>query len=190
MERRSAEPARDDPADGGGHQTGLERSSGRQGDAQRERERDQEDGDGRGAGGGSADLSASVSVFLIALPLSLGIALATGAPLQAGLVAAAVGGIVAGRFGGAPLQVSGPAAGLTVVTAELIQQYGWRATCAITVVAGLAQLVLAYVRVARSARRAPRVGTRAQADIDLVSVAVVHHGLCAFNYPQGEVNES
>ena len=80
-----------------------------------------------------ADLSASITVFLIALPLSLGIALATGAPLQAGLVAAAVGGIVAGRLGGAPLQVSGPAAGLTVVTAELIQRYGWRTTCAITV---------------------------------------------------------
>ena len=98
-----------------------------------------------------ADLSASVSVFLIALPLSLGIALATGAPLQAGLVAAAVGGIVAGRFGGAPLQVSGPAAGLTVVTADLIQQYGWRVTCAITVLAGIAQLALAALRVARTA---------------------------------------
>ncbi|MFI9580280.1 bifunctional SulP family inorganic anion transporter/carbonic anhydrase [Streptomyces sp. NPDC052236] len=98
-----------------------------------------------------ADLSASISVFLIALPLSLGIALATGAPLQAGLVAAAVGGIVAGRLGGAPLQVSGPAAGLTVVTADVIQQYGWRATCAITVVAGLTQLALAALRVARSA---------------------------------------
>lgn len=57
-----------------------------------------------------ADVSASIAVFLIALPLSLGIALATGAPLQAGLVAAAVGGIVAGWVGGAPLQVSGPAA--------------------------------------------------------------------------------
>ncbi|GGU78691.1 transporter [Streptomyces litmocidini] len=98
-----------------------------------------------------ADVSASVAVFLIALPLSLGIALATGAPLQAGLVAAAVGGLVAGRFGGAPLQVSGPAAGLTVVTAELIQKYGWRTTCAITVLAGLAQLVLSALRVARSA---------------------------------------
>ncbi|MEU8618002.1 SulP family inorganic anion transporter [Streptomyces sp. NPDC048623] len=98
-----------------------------------------------------ADLSASVAVFLIALPLSLGIALATGAPLQAGLVAAAVGGIVAGRLGGSPLQVSGPAAGLTVVTAELIQRYGWRTTCAVTVLAGLAQLVLAALRVARSA---------------------------------------
>ncbi|MFI2351045.1 bifunctional SulP family inorganic anion transporter/carbonic anhydrase [Streptomyces sp. NPDC019443] len=102
----------------------------------------------RVAGG---DLSASISVFLIALPLSLGIALATGAPLQAGLVAAAVGGIVAGRLGGSPLQVSGPAAGLTVVTADLIQQYGWRTTCAITVLAGLAQLGLAALRVARSA---------------------------------------
>lgn len=98
-----------------------------------------------------ADLSASIAVFLIALPLSLGIALATGAPLQAGLVAAAVGGIVAGRFGGAPLQVSGPAAGLTVVTAELIQRYGWRTTCAITVLAGLCQLGLAALRTARSA---------------------------------------
>ncbi|MEU6992969.1 SulP family inorganic anion transporter [Streptomyces sp. NPDC046465] len=98
-----------------------------------------------------ADLSASVAVFLIALPLSLGIALATGAPLQAGLVAAAVGGILAGALGGSPLQVSGPAAGLTVVTADLIQQYGWRTTCAITVFAGLAQLGLGCVRVARTA---------------------------------------
>ncbi|MEU5534504.1 SulP family inorganic anion transporter [Streptomyces sp. NPDC020362] len=98
-----------------------------------------------------ADLSASLAVFLIALPLSLGIALATGAPLQAGLVAAAVGGLVAGRLGGSPLQVSGPAAGLTVVTADLIHRYGWRATCGITVLAGLAQLGLGCLRVARGA---------------------------------------
>ncbi|MDI3409197.1 SulP family inorganic anion transporter [Streptomyces cavernicola] len=98
-----------------------------------------------------ADASASIAVFLIALPLSLGIALATGAPLQAGLVAAAVGGLVAGRFGGAPLQVSGPAAGLTVVTADLIQQFGWRTTCAVTICAGLIQLGLGALRVARSA---------------------------------------
>ncbi|MFF3612713.1 SulP family inorganic anion transporter [Streptomyces sp. NPDC002580] len=98
-----------------------------------------------------ADLSASIAVFLIALPLSLGIALATGAPLQAGLVAAAVGGLVAGRLGGSPLQVSGPAAGLTVVTAELIHLYGWRTTCAISVLAGIAQLGLGCLRVARTA---------------------------------------
>ncbi|MFD8981108.1 SulP family inorganic anion transporter [Streptomyces sp. NPDC059564] len=109
------------------------------------------DGGAPRAKGLHADLSASVAVFLIALPLSLGIALATGAPLQAGLVAAAVGGIVAGRLGGAPLQVSGPTAGLTVVTAGLIQHYGWRTTCAITVLAGCCQLGLAFLRTARSA---------------------------------------
>ncbi|MFE1771664.1 SulP family inorganic anion transporter [Streptomyces sp. NPDC059008] len=96
------------------------------------------------------DLSASIVVFLLAVPLSLGIALATGAPLQAGLVAAAVGGIVAGLLGGTPLQVSGAATGLLVVTADLVQRFGWRATCAITVLAGLAQLALGALRVARA----------------------------------------
>jgi carbonic anhydrase len=62
------------------------------------------------------DLSASLVVFLVALPLSLGIAVASGAPtVRAGLIAAIVGGIVVGLLGGAPLQVSGPAAGLTVM---------------------------------------------------------------------------
>ncbi|MFI0943330.1 bifunctional SulP family inorganic anion transporter/carbonic anhydrase [Streptomyces sp. NPDC021020] len=97
------------------------------------------------------DLPASITVFLIAVPLSLGIALATGAPLQAGLVAAVVGGIVAGALGGAPLQVSGAATSLVVVTAGLVDRYGWRATCAVTVLAGLAQLLLGVLRVARAA---------------------------------------
>ncbi|MGW3566284.1 bifunctional SulP family inorganic anion transporter/carbonic anhydrase [Streptomyces sp. NPDC000941] len=97
------------------------------------------------------DLSASIVIFLIAIPLSLGLALATGAPLQAGLVSAVVGGIVAGLLGGAPLQVSGAATGLVVVTADLVQRYGWRTTCAITVLAGAAQLVFGALRVARAA---------------------------------------
>ncbi|GMA87378.1 hypothetical protein GCM10025868_26280 [Angustibacter aerolatus] len=65
-----------------------------------------------------ADAEASLVVFLVALPLSLGIALASGAPVAAGLIAAVVGGVVVGLAGGVPLQVSGPAAGLTVVVAE------------------------------------------------------------------------
>ncbi|MFI8003632.1 SulP family inorganic anion transporter [Streptomyces sp. NPDC086010] len=98
-----------------------------------------------------ADLSASITVFLIAVPMSLGLAVAMDAPLAAGLVSAAIGGIVAGLLGGTPLQVSGPSAGLTVVTAELIQIYGWRTTCAITVGAGLLQILLGSLRAARSA---------------------------------------
>src|SRR5688500_13437213 len=75
------------------------------------------------------DLPASLVVFLVAVPLSLGIAAASGAPVMAGLIAAAVGGIVAGSLGGSALQVSGPAAGLTVIVAGLIEQFGWQATC-------------------------------------------------------------
>lgn len=96
------------------------------------------------------DLPASLVVFLVALPLSLGIALASGAPPAAGLVAAAVGGIVAGALGGSPLQISGPAAGLTVIVAGHVEQFGWRATCAITVAAGILQMVLGLSRVARA----------------------------------------
>jgi carbonic anhydrase len=80
-----------------------------------------------------ADVPASVVVFLVAVPLSLGIALASGAPIMAGLVAAVVGGVVAGLLGGSPLQVTGPAAGLTVVVAELVARFGWQTTCVITV---------------------------------------------------------
>ena len=87
------------------------------------------------------DLPASLVVFLVALPLSLGIAIASDAPVMAGLVAAIVGGVVAGAIGGSPLQVSGPAAGLTVVVAELVATFGWQATCAVTVAAGVLQIV-------------------------------------------------
>ena len=68
------------------------------------------------------DLPASVVVFLVAVPLSLGIALASGAPVIAGLIGAVAGGIVTGLLAGSPLQVSGPAAGLTVVVYGLVQQ--------------------------------------------------------------------
>ncbi len=98
-----------------------------------------------------ADLPASLVVFLVALPLSLGIAAASGAPVMAGLIAAAVGGIVAGSLGGSPLQVSGPAAGLTVVVAGLVDEFGWQVTCAITAAAGVVQLLLGVSRVGRAA---------------------------------------
>ena len=90
-------------------------------------------------------------VFLVALPLSLGIAIASDAPVLAGLIAAIVGGIIVGSLGGSPLQVSGPAAGLTVVVADLISDFGWGITCLITVAAGVVQVLLGLSRVARAA---------------------------------------
>lgn len=95
------------------------------------------------------DLPASLVVFLVAIPLSLGIAVASGAPVAAGLIAAAVGGVVAGLLGGSALQVSGPAAGLTVVVAETVNTFGWRTTCAITVAAGFVQILFGLSKVGR-----------------------------------------
>lgn len=97
------------------------------------------------------DFLASIVVFLVALPLSLGIALASGAPVIAGLIAAACGGIVAGLFGGAPLQVSGPAAGLTVIVAGMVAKFGWPTMCLIALLAGVMQLALGFMKIARAA---------------------------------------
>ena len=95
------------------------------------------------------DIPASLVVFLVAIPLSLGIALASGAPLMSGLIAGMVGGIVAGFVGGAPLQVTGPTAGLTALVFGYTQQVGWPAMCVITICAGLLQIALGTSRVAR-----------------------------------------
>jgi MFS superfamily sulfate permease-like transporter len=97
------------------------------------------------------DLPSSLVVFLVALPLSLGIAIASNAPVLAGLIAAVVGGIIAGAIGGSPLQVSGPAAGLTVVVADLVSDFGWAVTCLVTAAAGVLQVLLGLSRVARAA---------------------------------------
>jgi carbonic anhydrase len=102
-----------------------------------------------------ADLSASIVVFLVAVPLSLGIAVASGAPILAGLIAAVVGAVVAGLLGGSPLQVSGPAAGLTVIVAELVARFGWEVTCLITAGAGVLQIVFGTTRLARFAQAIP-----------------------------------
>ena len=66
-----------------------------------------------------------------------------------------------GAVGGSPLQVSGPAAGLTVVVAELVAQFGWKATCAITAAAGVLQILFGLSRIARAALAiAPDRGAR------------------------------
>lgn len=102
------------------------------------------------------DLLASLVVFLIALPLSLGIALASGAPPVTALVTAIVGGVVAGLLSGAPLVVSGPAAGLSAMVLQYIQTYGLSTFFQITVFAGLIQTLLAALRCARVIQRLPK----------------------------------
>lgn len=98
-----------------------------------------------------ADFGASLVVFLVALPLSMGIALASNASIMSGLIAAVVGGIVVGALGGAPLLVSGPAAGLAVMVFGFISELGFPLTCFVVAVSGLLQLGLGVFRVARLA---------------------------------------
>jgi len=66
------------------------------------------------------DFLASIVVFLVALPLCIGIAVAVGVPPTRALLTGIIGGLVVGFFAGSPLQVSGPAAGLFVIVADLI----------------------------------------------------------------------
>ena len=92
------------------------------------------------------DLLASLVVFLVAMPLCMGIALASGAPVAAGLVTGIIGGLVVGILGGAPLQVSGPAAGLTVICGEVIRQHGLPALGIVVMVAGGLQLAAGLLK--------------------------------------------
>ena len=93
-----------------------------------------------------ADLLGSVVVFLVALPLCMGIAIASGVPPAVGLVTGIIGGVVVGMFSGCPLQVSGPAAGLSVIVFQMIQEHGIAMLGPIVLLAGLIQVAAGLLR--------------------------------------------
>lgn len=92
------------------------------------------------------DFMASIVVFLVALPLCMGIAIASGVPPALGLITGVVGGLVVGAIAGSPLQVSGPAAGLTVLVWEMVNQHGIGMLGAIVLMAGLIQIGMAAIK--------------------------------------------
>jgi MFS superfamily sulfate permease-like transporter len=92
------------------------------------------------------DLLASVVVFLVALPLCMGISIASGMPPTAGIITGIVGGLVVGFLAGSPLQVSGPAAGLSVLVLQLVQQHGPEMLGVIVLFAGLLQLTAGVLK--------------------------------------------
>lgn len=102
-----------------------------------------------------SDLVSGFILFLIALPLSVGISIASGAPPSAGLLAAAIGGIVGSYLGGAHLTINGPAAGLIVILLDAIQRMGaptplegFKHLLAATVVAGAIQVLFGMLNLA------------------------------------------
>ena len=93
------------------------------------------------------DILSGVVVFLVALPLCLGIALASGAPLFAGIISGVIGGIVVGFLSHSQLSVSGPAAGLTAIVLVAISSLGSYETFLLAVVlAGMLQILLGIVK--------------------------------------------
>lgn len=93
------------------------------------------------------DISASIVVFFVAMPLCLGIALASGAPLFAGIIAGIVGGTVVGTTSKSAIGVSGPAAGLAVIVLAAITSLGsFQAFLTAVVLAGALQILMGYLR--------------------------------------------
>ncbi|MEU7581765.1 SulP family inorganic anion transporter [Streptomyces sp. NPDC041068] len=95
------------------------------------------------------DFLASLVVFLVALPLCVGVAVASGVPAELGLITGIVGGIVVGCLPGSALQVSGPAAGLTVLVFEAVREFGLGMLGAIVLLTGALQIVLGLLRCGR-----------------------------------------
>jgi MFS superfamily sulfate permease-like transporter len=93
------------------------------------------------------DGPASIVVFLVALPLCLGVALASGAPLIAGLIAGVIGGLLVAPISGSSLMVSGPAAGLTTIVFAAIERLGgFEPFLVALVLAGILQLGFGLLR--------------------------------------------
>lgn len=95
------------------------------------------------------DILASFVVFLVALPLCLGIAVACGVPPAMGLITGIIGGIITGSLAGCRLQISGPAAGLTVLVFDIIEQHGLSSLGLIVLVAGSIQILAGLCRLGK-----------------------------------------
>ena len=101
-----------------------------------------------------SDAISGFIVFLLALPLSLGIAKASEFPPVTGLLTAIIGGIIVSLFMGSHLTIKGPAAGLIVIVAGAVSDFGggetgWQIACGIMVVAGLVQILFGFLKLGR-----------------------------------------
>lgn len=103
-----------------------------------------------------ADASAGFVVFLLAMPLSLGIAKASDFPPIMGLVTAIIGGLFVSFISGSRLTIKGPAAGLIVVVAGSVVDFGggetgWKLALGAMVVAGLVQVLFGVFKLGKLA---------------------------------------
>ncbi|TDL99921.1 MAG: sulfate transporter [Flavobacteriaceae bacterium] len=97
-------------------------------------------------------------VFLLALPLSLGISKASDFPPIMGLFTAIIGGIVVSLIMGSKLTIKGPAAGLIVIVAGSVADFGkgdpilgWKLALGAMFVAGIVQILFGLLKMGKLA---------------------------------------
>ncbi|MFC3881494.1 SulP family inorganic anion transporter [Algoriphagus namhaensis] len=104
----------------------------------------------------TSDALSGFVVFLLAMPLSLGIAKASEFPPIMGLLTAIIGGVVVSFMAGSKLTIKGPAAGLIVVVAGAVNEFGggeigWRLALGAMVVAGVVQVLFGVFKLGKLA---------------------------------------
>ncbi len=102
----------------------------------------------------SSDAASGFIVFLLALPLSLGIAKASDFPPIMGLITAIFGGTVVSLFMGSRLSIKGPAAGLIVIVAGAVAEFGggetgWHLALGAMAVAGVVQVLFGVFKMGK-----------------------------------------
>ncbi|MFN5334864.1 MAG: SulP family inorganic anion transporter, partial [Bacteroidota bacterium] len=101
------------------------------------------------------DLLSGFMVSLLALPLSLGIAKASDFPNPMyGVLTAIIGGMLVSLVAGSRLTIKGPAAGLIVIVAGAVSEFGggdtgWKMALGTMVVAGILQIIFGILKLGR-----------------------------------------
>jgi carbonic anhydrase len=87
------------------------------------------------------DLKAALTVACIALPMALAIALASDVPPAVGLITAIVASIACAVFGGTQVGISGPAAAMAILIAEVVEKHGLTGLAIVGLGCGLLQFL-------------------------------------------------